>query len=126
MTTTSRFLESSIRLVKHFGTEVTYSQEVAGSYDIETSTTTPPSVTNTVVKAFRAKATSEDLESPNLIGSNYFVYLIAGGDIAFNPQAEDKITVSHLADETKVTVKEVKQHWAGDRVALWRLVCSSG
>lgn len=125
MTTTSRFLASSKRLVKHFGTLVNYTQEVAGSYDRETSSTSAATITTTSVKAFRAQASSEDSESPNLIGENLFVYLIAGGDLTFNPQADDKIEVTHLTETTKVTVKTVKAYWAGDRVALWRLVCSS-
>lgn len=118
---TSRFQKSSQRLVNHFGTNRTYKKLGASSYNVDTQEHTSAETTYTV-KSYKSKTTDSESRSPNLIDKDVAVILIAGADIAFRPEQGDVI----LDSSSALTVVTVKEHWAGDSVALWRLICTQG
>lgn len=115
---TSRFQKSSQRLVKHFGTDRTYKKLGEAVYNVDTQTYTPTE-TSYVVKTFKARATDSEMKYPSLVDKDVAVILIAGADIAFRPEQGDMISDAN----SSLTVVTVKEHWAGNSVALWRLVC---
>ena len=121
MTTTSRFQKSSQRLIKHFGTDRTYKKLSSSVYDLDTQEYVSTE-TSHVVKVFKARATDQEVKSPNLVDKDVAVILIAGADIAFTPEQGDTIT----DPQGVLTVQIVKEHWAGDAVAMWRLICTKG
>lgn len=121
--TTSRFQKSSQRLVHRFGTNRTYTKLNTGTatYDVNTQTYTASS-TDYVLKTHKVKASDSETKSPSLVDKDVAVILIAGADINFIPNQGDIITDL----QGSLTVMQVKEHWAGDAVSLWRLVCAKG
>lgn len=115
---TSRFQKSSQRLVKHFGTDRTYKKLGTSTYDVDTQTYTSTETTYTI-KTYKARATDSEMKSPNLIDKDVAVILVSGADITFKPEQGDVISDA----TSSLTVVTVKEHWAGDSVALWRLIC---
>lgn len=120
---TSRFQKSSQRLVHRFGTERTYKKlnTGSGSYNVDTQTYSASS-TDYVIKTHKVKATDSETKSPSLVDKDVAVILIAGADINFVPNQGDVITDL----QGSLTVFTVKEHWAGDAVSLWRLICVKG
>lgn len=118
---TSRFQKSSQRLVKHFGTNRVYKKLGAAAYNVDTQEYTTTE-TAYIIKTYKARATDSETKSPSLVDKDVAVILISGADIAFRPEQGDLI----VDQDGSLTVVTVKENWAGDSVALWRLICMKG
>ena len=121
---TNRFATQSKRLVDKAGKAITYRRVVDGEYDPEEGEVVNTE-TSTQCKAFKVQANNSEIMSPSMIGKDISVFLIAGLDLNFVPKANDFIDYSNLTETFTVQVLQVKEHWAGDKVSLWRLVCAS-
>ena len=121
---TNRFATQSKRLVDKAGKLVSYRQVTDGVYDINTGTVSN-SETLTSCKAFKVTADISEKDSPNMVGKEVSVFLIGGLDLDFVPKENDFIDYTNLTETYTVQVGQVKEHWAGDLVSLWRLVCYS-
>ena len=121
---TNRFATKTKRLVDKAGKQITYRRVTDGVYDINTGTVSNTE-TSTTCKAFKVKASLSETQSPNMVGKDLSVFLVAGLDLSFVPAANDFIDYSDLTENYTVQVLDVKEHWAGDLVSMWRLVCCS-
>lgn len=123
ITFTNRFQDGSKRLVDKAGKQITYKHMGVATYDpdlgvVQTDITITP-------KAFKVEANASEIKSPNLIGKDLTVFLAAGKDFTFVPKVGDTITYTNKAESHVVRVQMVKEHWAGEEVSLYRLVCSA-
>lgn len=120
---TTRFKNRTKQVVDKGGKQITYKHMGVAVYDpdigvTQTDTTITP-------KAFKVTATDSEIKSPNLIGKDLAVFLVAGKDFSFVPKVGDLITYTNLSESYDVRVQMVKEHWAGNEVSLYRLVCAA-
>lgn len=120
---TNRFQDGSKRLVDRAGKQITYKHMGDATYDpdlgvVQTDVTITP-------KAFKVQANDSEIKSPNLIGKELSVFLIAGKDFTFVPKVGDWITYANKTESYDVRVQMIKEHWAGEEVSLYRLVCAA-
>lgn len=109
---------SAKRLIQRFGKDVTYTREAEGVYDPETATVTRPDGVEAVVRVYKTQVSYRESQSPNLVGKESCVFLLAGSDITFTPQINDKVFDGETYEVMILSKVEVN-----DIVALWRLVC---
>lgn len=121
---TNRFATQSKRLVDKAGKTVTYRRVSDGVYDINTGTVVNTETT-APCNAFKVEATVAEESSPNMVGKDVAVFLIGGLDLDFVPKPNDFIDYVNLSEAFTVKVVAVKEHWAGQQVSLWRIICVS-
>lgn len=109
---------SPVRMIRRYGKDCTYLKELAGTYDPATSTVTRATGTSYVIKAYKTDVAYREGQTPNLVGKDAVVFLVAGADLAFTPELNDKISDSNDYQVMMISKVEVN-----DVVALWRLVC---
>lgn len=140
MNVTSRFSKSSERLIKRFGRLVCYERISPGEYNVDTgyfedvtdnwleyfnNLNEYPEGRPLEVKAYKTDNSYEDTKSPDLIGRDIHTFLIAGNSINFTPKPQDIIRYTYNGQEISVVVSRVKENWAGNCVAQYRVVCTS-
>jgi hypothetical protein len=109
---------TSKRLIQRNGKDVNYTKETIGEYDPELSTVVGSTSVNTTVRVYKTDVTYKESQSPNLIGKESCVFLLAGYGLTFTPEISDKIS-----DGTVYEVLMLSKVEVNDTVALWRLVC---
>lgn len=123
MSVTTRFGSSVKRNITQFGKTVSYKRTIDGIYDPETGVTNTS--TTTSIKAFKTQVSSSDAKSPNLVGKEVSGFLVSGVDISFVPSTGDEITYTNKTETFTLRVVNVKEYWAGDEVAMYRLLCAA-
>lgn len=121
MSVTARFGSSVKRNITRFGKLVSYNHLVTGEYDPDTGAISTS--TEVSLKAFRTQVSESEAKSPNLVGKEVSAFLIAGVDISFTPKAGDTITMLDNNTSTTLKLLAVKEYWAGDEVAMYRVLC---
>lgn len=122
MTVTVRFQNSTKRLIARFG-KVRDIVRVSSEYDVDTQMYSETQVVSSV-KMFKAAATKQEVDSPNLIGKEVYVFLIAYADLNERPKPNDKIIEVYGTEQEELRVQIVKEHWAGETPAAWRVICT--
>lgn len=117
----SNLFRSTSRLINRYGRVVDYVVTTEGVYDVNTSSMSAETETESQIKAYKTKVSYSESQNPNLIGKDSAVYLIAGNSLNFTPDAGDRIVDdSDNSDYQVVVVSKVDLQGA---VALWRLIC---
>lgn len=122
MALTQRFRDSSQRLINRFGCMRTYKHITGQNYNVDTQMMESTVLTYTI-KTFKTDPKEREIKSPNLIDQETAVMLVAAADLPIKPKVGDSI-VGDNAETFIVTV--VKESWAGDAIASWRLICIRG
>lgn len=116
-TVSGRFRSSSERLVNNFGT-LRNIESVSRVYDEDTQTVVE-STSSTETKMYKTSASYQESKDPNIVGKESCAFLIAAKALSTPPKINDRV-VDSLGD---YYVKIISPQWAGDDVALWRIVC---
>lgn len=109
---------SPVRMINRYGKTCTYLKEVDGVYDPATSTVIRSSGTSYSIKAYKTDIAYRESQSPNIVGKDAVVFLVAGVGLEFIPEFNDKIS-----DDADYQVMMISKVEVNDVVALWRLVC---
>lgn len=121
MSVSSRFLNSTSRNIARFGRSVVYTRNTDSAYDPDVGVVITEK--NFTTKAFKTEVTYSEANSPNLIGKEVSAFLISGKDISFKPATGDEISYTVGVDTITLRVQMVKESWAAESVALWRIIC---
>lgn len=122
MTVESRFRRSSQRLVQRYGALRTYTT-VSEVYDTKTQTTATTELSY-LVKVYKAEPKEREIKSPNLVGKEVCVMVIAAADLPVKPKVGDTINGNELDAQTAYRVEAISESWAGETVAVWKLFCT--
>ena len=122
MTVESRFRRSSQRLVRRYGALRTYTT-VSEVYDTKTQTTTTTELSYPV-KVYKAEPKEREIKSPNLVGKEICVMVVAAADLPVKPNLGDTINSNELDAQTAYRVEAISESWAGETVAVWKLFCT--
>lgn len=109
---------SPLRMINRYGKTCTYLKETDGVYDPALSRVVRSAGTSYSIRAYKTDIAYRESQSPNIIGKDAVVFLIAGVGLEFTPEFNDKI--SDGADYQVMMISKVE---VNDVVALWRLVC---
>lgn len=105
-------------MISRYGKSVTYLKEEDGVYDPALSRVVRSAGTSYPVKAYKTDISYRESQSPNLVGKDSVVFLIAGVGLNFTPEVNDKIS-----DDEDYQVMMISKVEVNDVVTLWRLVC---
>lgn len=122
MTVSSRFRDSSQRLINRFGALRTYTHKTGEVYDFDTQTNVA-TYAPYPIKIFKTDPKERETKAPNLVNKEVVVMMIAASDIPFKPKLGDQISESYLDQTNTFNVEVIKENWAGDCIASWRLIC---
>jgi len=143
MSVTTRFGSSVKRNITRFGKGIIYKHNITSGYDPDTGTT--DNSYTLYPKAFKTEVSQSEAKSPNLVGKEITAFLISGVELDFLPKTGDEITYTNLKvmdfnldweaaefwnglpteSVFKVRVLAVKEYWAGEEVAMYRLLCAA-
>ena len=143
MSVTTRFGSSVKRNITRFGKGIIYKHNITSAYDPETGVTA--SSYTIYPKGFKTQVSESEAKSPNLVGKEVSAFLVSGVELDFLPKPGDEITYTNLKvmafnldwesaefwaglpTESVFTVRvvNVKEYWAGDEVAMYRLLCAA-
>lgn len=110
--------QTPVRMINRYGKDVLYTRESEGVYNPATSSVERPVGITSILKAYKTLVSYREAQSPNLIGKDSAVFLIAGLNLGFIPQINDKIS-----DDSNYQVLMISEVQVNDITALWRLVC---
>ena len=113
-----RFASSAKRMIARYGKTRVYKQLSQSEYDVEAQATVN-SYVDTSVKMFQTSLSYSEQQTVNQTNKQMSVMLIAASDITFTPNKGDLID----SDGDVLRVERVIANWAGDVVALYRLLC---
>ena len=123
MSVTSRFKDSSKRLVSRFGTLRKYKRKTGEVYDVDTQMNVE-SFTEYEIKIYKAEPKEREIKSPNLVNKEVAVMMVAAADLPSAPVVGDIIS-DNTPNTTEVFMVEViSEYWAGDSVSAYKLICS--
>lgn len=122
MSVTSRFANSSKRLISRFGKARDY-KKVSGeeTYDVETRKFVSNSEPYTF-KMYKMKTSSTESQLPALVGKDSAAFLIAKLDVPFTPSENDVIVDIIGGVVNEFIVVKIVEYWAGDEPACWKLL----
>ena len=123
MTVESRFRRSSQRLVQRYGALRTYNHTTDEVYNVETQMLESTTQSYTV-KVYKAEPKEREIKSPNLVGKEVCVMVIAAADLPVKPKLGDTISGNELDAQTAYRVEAISESWAGETVAVWKLFCT--
>ena len=123
MTVESRFRRSSQRLVQRYGAVRTYNHITDEVYNVETQMLESTTQSYTV-KVYKAEPKEREIKSPNLVGKEVCVMVIAAADLPVKPKLGDTINGNELDAQTAYRVEAISESWAGETVAAWKLFCT--
>ena len=123
MTVESRFRRSSQRLVQRYGALRTYNHITDEVYNVETQMLESTTQSYTV-KVYKAEPKEREIKSPNLVGKEVCVMVIAAADLPVKPKLGDTINGNVLDAKTTYRVEAISESWAGETVAVWKLFCT--
>ena len=123
MTVESRFRRSSQRLVQRYGALRTYNHITDEVYNVETQMLESTTQSYTV-KVYKAEPKEREIKSPNLVGKEVCVMVIAAADLPVKPKLGDTINGNELDAQTSYRVEAISESWAGETVAVWKLFCT--
>jgi len=123
MALTKRFQDSTLRLIRHFGATRTYRRIVGEDYDPNDQVKTYNEELYDV-KVFKTDPKERETKSPNLVNKETAVMLIAAKSLPFRPRVGDTITETYLDSDETFMIEVIKENWAGEDIASWRLICS--
>ena len=123
MTVESRFRRSSQRLVQRYGALRTYNHITDEVYNVETQMLESTTQSYTV-KVYKAEPKEREIKSPNLVGKEVCVMVIAAADLPVKPKLGDTINGNELDAQTAYRVEAISESWAGETVAVWKLFCT--
>ena len=123
MTVESRFRRSSQRLVQRYGALRTYNHITEEVYNVETQTI--QSYTQSYnIKIYKADPKEREIKSPNLVGKEVCVMVVAAADLPVKPKVGDTINGNELDAKSSYRVEAISESWAGETVATWKLFCT--
>ena len=123
MTVESRFRRSSQRLVQRYGAVRTYNHITDEVYNVETQMLESTTQSYTV-KVYKAEPKEREIKSPNLVGKEVCVMVVAAADLPVKPKVGDTINGNELDAKTAYRVEAISEAWAGETVAVWKLFCT--
>ena len=123
MSVTSRFKDSSQRLVSRFGTLRKYKHKTGEVYDVDTQINVE-SFTEYEIKIYKAEPKEREIKSPNLVGKEVTVMMVASADLSFEPVVGDIIYADTTTTSEMFRVETIIEYWAGDSVSAYKLICS--
>ena len=123
MTVESRFRRSSQRLVQRYGALRTYNHTTEEVYNVETQMLESTTQSYTV-KVYKAEPKEREIKSPNLVGKEVCVMVVAAADLPIKPKLGDTINGNELDAQTAYRVEAISESWAGETVAVWKLFCT--
>ena len=123
MTVDSRFRRSSQRLVQRYGALRTYNHITEEVYNVETQMM--QSYTQSYnIKIYKEEPKEREIKSPNLVGKEVCVMVVAAADLPVKPTLGDTINGNELDAQTAYRVEAISESWAGETVAAWKLFCT--
>lgn len=123
MTVESRFRRSSQRLVQRYGALRTYNHITDEVYNVETQMM-ESTAQSYPVKVYKSEPKEREIKSPNLVGKEVCVMVIAAADLPVKPKLGDTINGNELDAKTAYRVEAISESWAGETVAVWKLFCT--
>ena len=75
------------------------------------------------IKIYKAEPKEREIKSPNLVGKEVCVMVIAAADLPVKPKLGDTINGNELDAQTAYRVEAISESWAGETVATWKLFC---
>ena len=123
MTVESRFRRSSQRLVQRYGALRTYNHTTEEVYNVETQMLESTTQSYTV-KVYKAEPKEREIKSPNLVGKEVCVMVVAAADLPVKPKLGDTINGNELDAQTSYRVEAISESWVGETVAVWKLFCT--
>ena len=91
MSVTSRFRDSSKRLVSRFGTLRKYKRKTGEVYDVDTQMNVE-SFTEYEIKVYKAEPKEREIKSPNLVNKEVAIMMVAASDLPSAPIVGDIIS----------------------------------
>ena len=123
MTVESRFRRSSQRLVQRYGAVRTYNHITEEVYNVETQMM--QSYTQSYnIKIYKSEPKEREIKSPNLVGKEVCVMVVAAADLPVKPKVGDTINGNELDAKSAYRVEAISESWAGETVAAWKLFCT--
>ena len=123
MSVTSRFKDSSQRLVSRFGTLRKYKRKTGEVYDVDTQMNVE-SFTEYEIKIYKAEPKEREIKSPNLVNKEVAVMMVAAADLPSAPVVGDIISDKTHNTTEVFRVEVISEYWAGDSVSAYKLICS--
>ena len=123
MSVTSRFKDSSKRLVSRFGTLRKYKRKTGEVYDVDTQMNVE-SFTEYEIKIYKAEPREREIKSPNLVNKEVTVMMVAAADLPSAPVVGDIISDKSPSTTEVFRVEVISEFWAGDSVSVYKLICS--
>ena len=123
MSVTSRFKDSSKRLVSRFGTLRKYKRKTGEVYDVDTQMNVE-SFTEHEIKIYKAEPREREIKSPNLVNKEVAVMMVAAADLPSAPVVGDIISDKSPSTTEVFRVEVISEYWAGDSVSAYKLICS--
>ena len=123
MSVTSRFKDSSQRLVSRFGTLRKYKHKTGEVYNLDTQKN-EVTFSELDIKIYKAEPKEREIKSPNLVGKEVTVMMVASADLSFEPVVGDIIYADTTTTSEMFRVETIIEYWAGDSVSAYKLICS--
>ena len=123
MTVESRFRRSSQRLVQRYGALRTYNHTTDEVYNVETQMMQAYTQSYNI-KMYKSEPKEKEIKSPNLVGKEVCVRVVAAADLPIKPKVGDTINGNVLDAKTTYRVEAISESWAGETVAVWKLFCT--
>ena len=122
MTVTSRFKDSSKRLIDRFGTKRKYKRKTGEVYNIDTQTV-ETTFTEYEMKIYKAEPREREVKSPNLVDKEVAIMMVAASDLPSAPIVGDIISELSVGTTDVFRVEIISEYWAGDSVSAYKLTC---
>ena len=122
MSITSRFKDSSKRLVDRFGTKRKYKRITGEAHNIDTQIV-ETTFTEYEIKIYKAEPREREIKSPNLVGKEVAIMMVAASDLPSAPAVGDIISEVSIGTIDIFRVEVISEFWAGDSVSAYKLTC---
>lgn len=122
MSITSRFKDSSKRLVDRFGTKRKYKRITGEAYNIDTQKV-ETTFTEYEIKIYKAEPREREIKYPNLVGKEVAIMMVAASDLPSAPAVGDIISEVSIGTIDIFRVEVISEYWAGDSVSAYKLTC---
>ena len=108
MSVTSRFKDSSKRLIDRFGTKRKYKRKTVEVYNIDTQMV-ETTFTEYEIKIYKAEPKERERKSPNLVDKEVAIMMVAASDLPSAPIAGDIISELSIGttDVFRVEIKAI-------------------
>ena len=110
----NQFLLSTKKLIARNGLNVTYKSITAGSYNVETGTSSATAVSHTV-KSYPKQIIANQYNFPDLINKELIMFYIANDSLSFAVKLQDEIVYKGITYK----IVRYQEHMAYGQVVLY-------